>query len=69
MEIRPGLDGRARAVVKGRGERVAVPPLPLTPPVRVQLQAENGECWEAIFGDAGVRRNDATDFEGQATGP
>jgi hypothetical protein len=35
----------------------------------VQLQVENGECWEATFGDAGVQRNDASQFRGHGTAP
>ena len=26
-----------------------MPSLPLTPPVVVQLQATNGECWGAVY--------------------
>jgi hypothetical protein len=36
-------------IVKGRGPRLALPSLPLTPPVLAQLQASNGSCWEAIY--------------------
>jgi hypothetical protein len=34
---------------KGEGENLEMPPLPLTAPVRAQLQAANGECWEAVY--------------------
>jgi hypothetical protein len=28
-----------------------------------QLQATNGQCWEATFGGGGVRRNDVEQFQ------
>jgi hypothetical protein len=33
----------------GEGAALEMPPLPLTLPVRAQLQAANGECWEAVY--------------------
>jgi Tol biopolymer transport system component len=53
--------GASRATIRVRGEGVNLPSvqLPLTTPILVQLQASNGECWQARFGGAGVRRNDA----------
>jgi len=35
------------ALVKGRGAELQFPALPLTLPVRVQLRASNGSCWES----------------------
>ena len=36
------------------GEKLKLPTLPLTLPLRVQLQAANGECWETVHTDANV---------------
>jgi len=44
-----GTDGDARVMVIGSGENLRVPILPLTPPVTVELQAANGECWGATY--------------------
>jgi hypothetical protein len=49
--LRPGAAGRSSVLVKGKG--IALP-LPLDPtavplPIRVQLRAENGACWENVF--------------------
>lgn len=67
--LRAGGPGRAKAVVKAKGEAVDPPTLPLVLPVRVQLQATNGSCWEAGFDAAGVVRNEAELFTGRASIP
>jgi hypothetical protein len=36
--------------------------LPL--PVRAQLQAGNGSCWEATYSSLGAKKNDVTQFKG-----
>jgi len=64
--LKPGANGRARVVVKGRGELLALPELPLALPVRAQLQSAIGQCWEATFDAAGVRTNTAMHFHGRA---
>jgi cysteine-rich repeat protein len=44
-------NGDARVIVSGRGENLALPSLPLTAPVLVQLRnTETGVCWEATYG-------------------
>ena len=59
LKITPGLAGRAKASVKGQGANLQMPsPLDVTPPVRVQLQAENGQCWEASYPSALLDRED-----------
>lgn len=45
---------------------LVVPPLPLTAPARVQLQASNGACWESLHPIADAFRNDAQRFRGPA---
>jgi hypothetical protein len=43
-------DGEAGIVVSGHGANLALPPLPLTTPVIVQLSnTETGTCWEASY--------------------
>jgi cysteine-rich repeat protein len=56
--LRPGSSGRARVTVRGRGSNLQLPFLPVVLPLRVQLQAENGACWEAIHDPSGPGRND-----------
>jgi hypothetical protein len=62
MILRAGAAGRAMIVVKGRGSNLAMPTLPLDAPLRVQLQMENGQCWEATYSATGVRRNSPRSF-------
>jgi hypothetical protein len=38
-----------------------MPTLPLTPPVRLQIQASTGTCWEAVFSTPIT--NDALQFK------
>mgnify|MGYP001264823600 CR=1 FL=1 len=57
IALQSGSDGKARVTVRARGEHLAMPALPLATPLRVQLQAANGECWEARYLAAGVRGN------------
>jgi 6-phosphogluconolactonase (cycloisomerase 2 family) len=49
-----GADGRASILLKAKGPIPLPPgaPLPFVPPVRVQLQSDTGECWEATFSTA-----------------
>jgi len=57
--LTPGAAGKAKTVVKGRGANLDMPsPLDVTVPVRVQLQAENGQCWEATYTSAQQDRED-----------
>lgn len=58
--------GRAKALVKAKGAALEVPPLPLVLPAVVQLHADTGTCWSAVFDVAGMQRNTADSFGGQA---
>jgi hypothetical protein len=58
MKLKSGVDGRAGAKVRATGEHLRLPALPLVLPLRVQLQAANGECWETTHATAQV--NDGT---------
>jgi hypothetical protein len=61
-------------VVKGKGAGlvgrplgIPAPPLPL--PLRVQLQASGGACFESTIGAAGTSRNADGTFKGKWTAP
>jgi hypothetical protein len=62
IDLSPGATGKARITVKGKGTTLPLPPLPLATPPLVQLQSNNGECWETTFTAADIRHNDATKF-------
>ncbi len=64
MLLRAGEAGHASVVVKGRGVRLALPSMPLTLPVTIQLQEEGGPCWASTFESA--RRNDSSRFRAAA---
>jgi 6-phosphogluconolactonase (cycloisomerase 2 family) len=49
--------GKARVKVKGKGDQLPVPVLPPGLPLRIQLQTDGAECWEATFSAAGVNTN------------
>ncbi len=49
LALTEGLDGKAKITAKGKGVNLDMPPLPLTPPVRVQLKSTAGACWEAVY--------------------
>jgi hypothetical protein len=46
--LHAGVDGKAQASAHGNVDTVA-PLLPFVPPVTVQFQASNGQCWETDF--------------------
>jgi hypothetical protein len=61
--FRTGKAGRI--VVKGRGADLAMPSLPLTAPVAVQLRrTDGGACWESTIETPRV--NSATRFQGRS---
>jgi hypothetical protein len=67
----PGQEGRARIQVKGKGTLLSERPLglptpPLEVPLTVQLQSENGRCWEAYYPRSGLRTNDVQTFDAVA---
>lgn len=69
IALRQGLvDGRARIVVKGKGELLPLPNLAgLASPVTVQLRRSgNGPCWGSQFGFPPAVRADATTFKDRA---
>ena len=49
IRLKAGAAGSARVGVRGAGPKLSLPATPLTPPVVVQLQGSNGECWSATY--------------------
>ena len=66
IELENGVAGRSTVIVRGSGAALPMPLLPLQLPLTVQLQATNGECWEARYLDAGVGTNEPNRFRGKA---
>jgi hypothetical protein len=69
VQLRAGSEGRAKVSLKGGGEKLqerllGLPLLPLPTPLRAQLQASNGACWESAFST--TKRNDAGSFKASA---
>jgi len=52
--------------LKGKGPNLPTLPLPLALPATVQLQSENGTCFEGVFSSAGQQLNDVTQLKGKA---
>jgi hypothetical protein len=53
-------------LVKGRGQRLGPPALPLPLPALVQVQDASGACWEATYSPGGVETNGDTRFVGRS---
>jgi hypothetical protein len=47
--LKSGVATKTKILVKGKGDDLPMPTLPLTAPVRVQLKSESGVCWEATY--------------------
>ena len=62
--LKAGSDGGAKVVLKGKGENLSMPAMPVGTPVRVQLSG-GSTCWEATYSAPGVRKNDGTLFKGK----
>jgi hypothetical protein len=66
LDLRAGDAGRARITLKGKGEPLPLPQLPITAlPVTVELRAGTGTCWSATYG-AGVQHDDAALFKARS---
>ena len=64
MRLKAGRDDAAKITLRASGPNMNFPALPLGVPVRVQLQAANGECWETLYPTATV--NDGARFISRA---
>jgi hypothetical protein len=65
VSLKAGLAGKAKVQLKGKGPNLPTLPLPLALPATVQLQSENGQCWEGVFTSANQQINDALQFKGK----
>jgi hypothetical protein len=63
--LKAGLAGKAKVQLKGKGSNLPALPLPLTLPATVQLQSENGQCWEGDFVTGNQQSNTSTLFKGK----
>jgi len=55
--FKSGLGGRSSLIVKAKGSNLRLPSLPVSVPLRVQLQASDGTCWQASYTQASVSVN------------
>jgi photosystem II stability/assembly factor-like uncharacterized protein len=62
--LNEGDDEKAKIILKGHGDLLNVPTLPLNLPFLLQLRASNGQCWEALYTDHGTIKNDGQIFVG-----
>jgi endo-1,4-beta-D-glucanase Y len=66
IDVRSGEAGKARLVLKGKGEPLALPTLPIASlPLTVQLANGVGTCWSATFA-SDVRQNDEGGFKAKS---
>jgi cysteine-rich repeat protein len=66
-QLKEGVAGKAKIKIDGKGANLATPATAsLSLPLRVQLQSENGECWEATYSASGVLRQDGEWFKGRS---
>jgi hypothetical protein len=63
--LKAGLSGKAKVQIKDKGSNIPTLPLPLSLPATIQLQSENGKCWEATFSSTNMQINDGTQFKGK----
>jgi hypothetical protein len=61
IEDKPGRIG-----LRGKGESLPDPSLPLQMPVVVQLQTGGGECWGSSFAASGMLKNEPTVFKARS---
>lgn len=70
MDLRSSDRDRARILISGRGVALPDPPLPLTPPVTLQLvNSGMAVCWQSVFDLGDVRRNRSDVFKANARTP
>jgi cysteine-rich repeat protein len=67
--LKSGAAGKAKILASAKGPNLALPTMPVSLPLRMQLQAPNGACWEASYFALGTSRYDATHFKAKAFVP
>jgi hypothetical protein len=65
LDLRAGIDGRARITIKGKSVPLHMPTLPLTLPVTVQLTSSDGTCCGATY-LSDVQANQPDRFKGRS---
>jgi hypothetical protein len=66
--LKPGEEGKAKVVVKGKGIGLGLPPLStISLPLMVQLRAANGKCWQAEYDASGILANRPDLFKARGT--
>jgi hypothetical protein len=63
--LKAGLSAKSKVQLKGKGPNLPALPLPLPLPATVQLQSENGTCFEGVFTAPNVQINDTLQFKGK----
>jgi hypothetical protein len=61
VDLKAGAAGKAHIVVSAKRSHLTLPALPLPVPLTVQLHG-HGECWDASYLQAGVKKNTASEF-------
>jgi hypothetical protein len=67
--LKPGEQGKAKAIAKIKGDDLDMPSLPLALPATIQLVSTTGTCWSAAFEPAGVLKNTDTVFAAKSAIP
>lgn len=67
--LKEGAAGKATIILKGKGELLPMPSLPLTLPATIQLQSDTGTCWESTFEAEGVKKSTPEVFVGASSLP
>jgi cysteine-rich repeat protein len=62
--LKPGLAGKAKIILKGKGAGLPMPALPFAqdPALTVQMKSSDGVCWSTAY-DAPAVKNDADQFK------
>jgi hypothetical protein len=58
LKIKSSDEGRGKLTLKGRGGNLGVAGLPFNAPVAAMLLNSDGNCWQSVFPEGGIRRND-----------
>ena len=71
LTLTPGERGKAKIEFKAKGAALTnrpfgLPALPPPLPLTVQLQSENGNCWEASYAQSGVKKNTDEEFDAKS---
>jgi hypothetical protein len=69
ITLTPGLTGKAKVSIRGKGAALGLMPLPAPVPLRVQLGVAGGACFDARYTVGGVRKNDGARFRAKSVTP